>query len=67
MELSLTDPAPFAPSPFQRMEHQQECDADFITAVPDMAPLLDAAVNRNCTPFKDALLILIDKTRQHIL
>ena len=63
---TLTDPHPFAPSPFRSRLQHALCDRAFVAAVPDLKWLLDAAVNRNYVPFQDALLILIEKTEQYV-
>ena len=63
---TLTDPHPFAPSPFRSRLQHALCDRAFVAAVPDLTCLLDSAVNRNYVPFQDALLILIEKTEQYV-
>ena len=61
----LTDPAPFAPSPFPSAEHKQQSDTAFAQLVPDLSSLLDAAINRDYTQFQNALLALMDIAHHH--
>lgn len=63
----LTDPQPFAASPFANVQQQQQCEVAFNTAVPSIDHLLDCAVNRNFGPFKEAILTFVDLVRQHSL
>jgi len=62
----LTDPHPFAASPFASRQQQEECDRAFAAVVPDLDRLIDAAVNRDYVPFQEALMLLIDKTVQSV-
>ena len=60
----LTDPYTFAPDPFPSDANRVQCDLEFSQHVPDLSVLLDAAVNRNYTPFQEALCQLIQITHR---
>ena len=61
----LSEPRPFAQSPFTSEQEENRADALFFENINhDISALLNHAVNRNYEPFKNALVCMIDMTRR---
>jgi len=62
---TLTAQSLFGTDPFTTDEARQQCQDHFINDVPDLHVLLDCAVNLNYVPLQDAVMKLIQITKQY--
>ena len=51
----LTDPRPFAVPPYADEDERHRCEAEFHRQIPDIARLLDEAVNMRYDPMQHAV------------
>lgn len=62
---ALKEHSLFAPNRFQTVDQQRQCDQVFSSHFPDLTILVDSSSNRNHTPFKHAIALLIYLTKQY--
>ncbi|XP_072573404.1 uncharacterized protein [Paramormyrops kingsleyae] len=63
---TLTTDSSFGTDPFTYEEQKATVERVFTETYPDIAELLNSTVNKNHSPFKDAVLYLINLTKRHM-
>lgn len=61
---TLTRESSFGTDPFSMEEEKATVERLFAETYPDVADLFNSAVNKNLSPFKDAVIYLINLTKR---
>ena len=62
---NLTEEWPFAPSPFQNDQMEEQCEQECGRQIPPLDYILNQALCKEYRPLQQSLQIVIDLTRQH--